>query len=50
MALAREAPGSVSARRMAEAWPDPAQAARCLESLVDDGLLVRTGRGYALPA
>jgi len=50
MALAREATGSVSPRAMARTWPDRTQRARCLESLVADGLLVRSGTGYALPA
>jgi A/G-specific adenine glycosylase len=50
MSLARETLGSVSARRMAAAWGDDAQRARCLESLLADGLLVRAGSGYALPA
>jgi A/G-specific adenine glycosylase len=49
MALARESNGSVSARRMSRAWPDDSQRARCLESLLADGLLVRAGSGYALP-
>jgi A/G-specific adenine glycosylase len=49
MALARETSGSVSGRRMSRAWPDATQRARCLESLLVDGLLVRTDRGYALP-
>jgi A/G-specific adenine glycosylase len=49
MALARETHGPVSARRMTRAWPDDAQRARCLESLVADHLLVESGSGYALP-
>jgi A/G-specific adenine glycosylase len=49
MALARESNGTVSARRMSGAWPDDSQRARCLESLLADGLLVRAGSGYALP-
>jgi A/G-specific adenine glycosylase len=49
MALAREAHGAVSAHRMTQAWPDAAQRARCLESLLADRLLVRAGAGYALP-
>ncbi len=49
MALAREASVPVSAGSMARAWPDADQRKRCLESLVVDGLLVRTDRGYALP-
>ena len=49
MALARGASGSVSARRMTQAWPDESQRVRCLDSLLADGLLVRSGAGYALP-
>jgi len=49
MALARESDGPVSAHRMTLAWPIETQRARCLESLLDDGLLVRSGAGYALP-
>jgi A/G-specific adenine glycosylase len=49
MALAREATGAVSPRGMTRAWPDDTQRTRCLESLLDDGLLVRAGAGYALP-
>ncbi len=50
MALARDAAGPVGARAMSRAWPDDRQRARCLESLLVDGLLVRSGAGYALPA
>jgi A/G-specific adenine glycosylase len=49
MALARESDGPVSARGMTRAWHDEPQRARCLDSLVADGLLVRAGTGYALP-
>jgi A/G-specific adenine glycosylase len=49
MALAREAAGAVTARSMTRAWPDATQRARCLDSLLADGLLVRSGAGYALP-
>jgi A/G-specific adenine glycosylase len=49
MALARDAHGAVSARGMERGWPDPDQRGRCLDSLVDDGLLVASGDGYALP-
>lgn len=49
MALAREARGPVSMARMTQAWSDPAQRGRCLESLLADGLLVRAKGGYALP-
>ena len=50
MAVARDAAGPVGARAMSRAWPDDRQRARCLESLLVDGLLVRAGAGYALPA
>ena len=49
MALVRESAGPVNARRMTRAWPIEAQRARCLEALLDDGLLVRSDAGYALP-
>jgi A/G-specific adenine glycosylase len=49
MALARDAAGAVSARSMTRAWSDDTQRSRCLDSLLDDGLLVRAGGGYALP-
>jgi A/G-specific adenine glycosylase len=49
MALAREAAGAVNARSMTRAWPDATQRVRCLDSLLADGLLVRSGAGYALP-
>lgn len=49
MALARDAEGAVSARGMQRAWPDDDQRARCLSSLLDDGLLVALSGGYALP-
>jgi A/G-specific adenine glycosylase len=50
MALARDAEGAVTARGMERAWPDDEQRARCLRSLLDDGLLVAVAGGYALPA
>ena len=49
MALARDAEGAVSAQGMQRAWPDDDQRARCLSSLLDDGLLVAAAGGYALP-
>jgi A/G-specific adenine glycosylase len=49
MALAREAPGRVGKSAMSRAWPDSDQRERCLDSLLADGLLVRSGGGYALP-
>jgi A/G-specific adenine glycosylase len=50
LAVAREAAGPVSLTALGRAWPGAAQRTRCLESLVADGLLVRTGSRYALPA
>jgi A/G-specific adenine glycosylase len=49
MAVARATHGPVSVRRMSQAWPETAQRARCLESLLTDRLLVRTEAGYSLP-
>lgn len=40
LAVLREAPGPVTAAQLAGAWPDDqAQCARCLDSLVTDGLV-----------
>ena len=40
LAVLRESPRPVTAARLADAWPDdPAQCARCLDSLVTDGLV-----------
>ncbi len=49
MALVREADGPVGPRTIIGAWPHDAQRDRALESLLADGLLVRTRDGYALP-
>jgi A/G-specific adenine glycosylase len=49
MAVVREAEGVVAKARLDRAWDDAAQRERCLESLLTDGLLVRTSGGYALP-
>ena len=49
MALAREATSPLGDRAFERAWPDGAQRARCLGSLLDDGLLVRETGGYTLP-
>lgn len=49
MAVARETEGPVTKAALDRAWDDDAQRERCLESLLSDGLLVRTGAGYALP-
>jgi A/G-specific adenine glycosylase len=50
MAVLRDAPGSVSGDRLAQAWPEPVQRERALESLLADGLVVRRDERYALPA
>jgi A/G-specific adenine glycosylase len=49
MAVARAKEAPVTPRDLASAWSEPQQRTRCLESLLDDGLLVRAGAGYALP-
>ncbi len=50
MALVRDAEGTVPARAMERAWPEPEQRTRCLAGLVADGLLTASADGYALPA
>ena len=50
LGVVRDAEGVVPARRLDAAWADAGQRARCLASLVEDRLLVRTDVGdYALP-
>ncbi len=50
LGVVRDAAGVVPAARLDAAWPDAAQRERCLASLVEDRLLVRTDAGgYALP-
>jgi A/G-specific adenine glycosylase len=49
MAVLRDAPGSVSRKRLDTAWPDPVQRERALRSLLADGLLVETHGRFALP-
>ena len=50
LAVLRDAPGDVPAQRLDAAWPDAGQRARCLASLVSDGLALATAEGtYALP-
>jgi len=50
LGVVRDSGGPVHSSRMDAAWSDSAQRARCLESLVADGLLVRSSGGtYALP-
>ena len=49
MALLRDAPGTVPRARIDLAWPEPEQLARCLASLLDDGLIASHDDGFALP-
>jgi len=50
LAVLRDAEGEVTQARLDAAWSEELQRARCLASLVEDGLVVRTARGtYALP-
>ena len=50
LALCRDSPDGVAARRLADAWPDQAQATRALAGLLADGLVVAVGRDrYGLP-
>ncbi|GGF45450.1 adenine glycosylase [Marmoricola endophyticus] len=50
LAVLRDSPGSVAADRLDTAWAEPVQRRRALDSLLADGLVVRTERGrYALP-
>ncbi len=49
LAVVREAEGSVSRRRLAGAWSEPEQRARCLQSLLDDGLLAEEAGRLRLP-
>jgi len=50
LAVLRDADGPVHRSRLDAAWSDETQRARCLASLVDDGLLASAGpETYALP-
>jgi len=50
LSVVRDAAGVVPVARLDAAWPDAAQRERCLASLLEDRLLVRTAAGdYALP-
>ena len=42
MAVLRDSDGPVPGRRLAAAWPDASQRERCLQTLVDDGLITQT--------
>jgi A/G-specific adenine glycosylase len=46
----RDSDGPVHLSRLDAAWPTADQRARCLESLLTDGLVTRSGpTSYALP-
>jgi A/G-specific adenine glycosylase len=50
LAVVRDAEGEVSRDRLDAAWSEELQRARCLASLVEDGLVVRTAAGrFTLP-
>jgi len=50
LAVLRDAEGEVTQARLDAAWSEELQRARCLASLVEDGLVARTPRGtFALP-
>ena len=50
LAVLRDAPGPVDPARLDSVWDDAPQRTRCLDSLLADGLAVRTPDGhYALP-
>lgn len=50
LAVLREADGPVESRLLETAWAEDEQRARCLQGLLDDGLVVRTGpQELALP-
>lgn len=50
LAVLRDAPGSVPKARLDAAWDLEEQRERCLDSLIDDGLVVVAGKDrYALP-
>src|SRR5690606_23958678 len=49
LSVVRKAPGSVSRARLDAAWGEAVQRDRALQSLLDDGLLVRRDDRYALP-
>jgi A/G-specific adenine glycosylase len=50
LAVLRDTEGAVHQSRLDAVWPDETQRLRCLDGLVEDRLVVRTGGGsYALP-
>lgn len=50
LAVLRDTPGDVTQARLDLAWVEPNQRDRCLQTLLDDGLAIRTDEGtFALP-
>lgn len=50
LAVLRDTPGTVARARLDLAWTDAIQRDRCLQSLIADGLAIRTDEGtFALP-
>lgn len=49
MAVLRDGGDSVARHQLDAVWDDPVQRDRALASLLDDGLVVRSGDRYALP-
>jgi A/G-specific adenine glycosylase len=49
LSVLRDAEGDVTTDRLEAAWHDAVQRDRALASLVDDGLVVRSGEDWALP-
>ena len=49
MAVLRESEGSVGRPRMEQAWAEPVQRERALQSLLADGLVVESEGRYSLP-
>ncbi|WP_235736930.1 A/G-specific adenine glycosylase [Nocardioides alcanivorans] len=49
LAVLRDAPGEVPKARLDQVWHEPVQRERALQSMLDDGLVVRRGDHYALP-
>ena len=49
MAVLRDTEGSVGRARLEQAWAEPVQRERALQSLIADGLVVESDGRYALP-
>jgi A/G-specific adenine glycosylase len=49
LAAVREVDGALARSRLALAWPEAGQRQRCLQDLLEEGLLVEDEVGYAFP-